>query len=144
MELKARQAVVTATGSEPLMPDIAGLAVVGPWTPREAVSASLVPPSLIVVGAGPVGAELATAYAQLGSEVTLVAGSERVLGRFEPEASRRVSQGMEAVGIKVVLGTQVKSVKREGERVWLHYRTALMSRGMRSSLRQGERCGRKG
>jgi pyruvate/2-oxoglutarate dehydrogenase complex dihydrolipoamide dehydrogenase (E3) component len=114
VELQARHAVVVATGSEPLMPDIRGLGEVGAWTPREAVSAAHVPSSLIVVGAGPVGAELATAYAQLGSEVTLVAEAERVLGRAEPEASRRVLRGLETVGVKVVLGVQVKGVKREG------------------------------
>lgn len=75
VELQARCAVVIATGSEPVMPDVVGLLEVGPWTPRDAVSAAHVPQSLIVVGAGPVGTELATAYRRLGSEVTLVMGS---------------------------------------------------------------------
>ena len=112
-EFQARHAVVISTGSTPVMPAIRGLTDVNPWTPREAVSATHVPQSLIVVGAGPVGTELATAYRQLGSEVTLVAGSSRVLSKFEPEASARVLKSLEQMGVTVILAVQVESVKRE-------------------------------
>jgi pyruvate/2-oxoglutarate dehydrogenase complex dihydrolipoamide dehydrogenase (E3) component len=113
VEFQARHAVVISTGSTPVMPAIRGLTDVNPWTPREAVSATHVPQSLIVVGAGPVGTELATAYRQLGSEVTLVAGSSRVLSKFEPEASMRVLKSLEQMGVTVILATQVESVKRQ-------------------------------
>jgi pyruvate/2-oxoglutarate dehydrogenase complex dihydrolipoamide dehydrogenase (E3) component len=113
VEFQARHAVVISTGSTPVMPAITGLMEVNPWTPREAVSATHVPQSLIVVGAGPVGTELATAYRQLGSEVTLVAGSSRVLFKFEPEASARVLKSLEQMGVTVIVATQVESVRRE-------------------------------
>jgi pyruvate/2-oxoglutarate dehydrogenase complex dihydrolipoamide dehydrogenase (E3) component len=53
-----------------------------------------VPEHLIIVGAGPVGSELATAFVGLGGKVTLITGGEEVLGRFEPEAGKRVREAL--------------------------------------------------
>jgi pyruvate/2-oxoglutarate dehydrogenase complex dihydrolipoamide dehydrogenase (E3) component len=89
--------VVVSTGSEPVIPDIPGLPETNPWTPREAASAFCVPEHLIVVGAGPVGTELATAYRQLGSKVILVTRNSRILPKFEPEASKRIWQASSKV-----------------------------------------------
>ena len=65
------------------------------------------------MGAGSVGTELATAYRQLGSEVMLLTGIDRILPRFESEASRRVLVSPEEMGFKVFPRTQVKKAKRE-------------------------------
>ncbi|MEA2151617.1 MAG: hypothetical protein QOD69_3447, partial [Solirubrobacteraceae bacterium] len=67
--LHARRAVVIATGSEPAMPPIPGLADAHPWTNREATTSAVVPARLLVLGGGVVGVELAQAYAALGSAV---------------------------------------------------------------------------
>ena len=86
-----------------------------PWTPRKAVSTSSVPEHLIIVGAGPVGSELATAFVRLGGKVTLIMGGREVLGRFEPEAGRRVREALVKKGVDVRLGTSVVKVNRKGE-----------------------------
>ena len=64
--LTARHAVVIATGSGALLPDIAGLREAAPWTSREAAAASAVPGRLAIIGGGVVASEMATAFAGLG------------------------------------------------------------------------------
>ncbi|MDX6700132.1 MAG: hypothetical protein QOF26_358, partial [Baekduia sp.] len=70
--LRARRAVVIAVGTVPMIPPVPGLADAAPWTNREATTAKAVPGSLIVMGGGAVGVELAQAYATLGADVTLL------------------------------------------------------------------------
>ncbi|MDQ3722306.1 MAG: FAD-dependent oxidoreductase, partial [Actinomycetota bacterium] len=73
-QLRARRAIVIATGSVAAMPPIPGLAEAQPWTNREATTSRLVPRRLLVLGGGVVGVELAQAYASLGTTVTLIEG----------------------------------------------------------------------
>ncbi|HVD86324.1 MAG TPA: FAD-dependent oxidoreductase, partial [Solirubrobacterales bacterium] len=84
--LRAEKAVVVATGSKAAMPPIAGLDSVSAWNNRTATTAKQVPESMIVLGGGPVGCELAQAWASLGTEVTLVEGADHLLPREEPFA----------------------------------------------------------
>src|SRR3954452_5404046 len=88
--LLARRAVVIATGTEPLVPPIPGLREAKPWTNREAVTADEVPASLVVLGGGSVGVELADAFASFGSRVTVIEAGPRVLAREEPFAGEEV------------------------------------------------------
>ena len=67
--LVASPAVVVATGSGPVVPPIPGLEDARPWTNREATTAKAVPESLVILGGGVVGVELAQAWASLGSRV---------------------------------------------------------------------------
>ena len=113
VEVEASQAVVIATGSAPIVPDIKGLTESTYWTPREAVSAKEVPEHLIVLGAGAVGTELATLYNQLGSKVTLI--SNRVLPKMVPEAGKMVQESLAKAGVDVRLGLQVTKVGRTGK-----------------------------
>ena len=78
--------LLIATGSVPQIPPIPGLDGVEYWTNREATQTHEVPPRLIVIGAGPVGCELAQAFARMGSQVTLVDVAERLLPRDHPDA----------------------------------------------------------
>src|SRR6185295_1750362 len=72
--------IVVATGSEPLFPPIDGLQELdGLWTNREVTGLKDVPDRLLVLGAGPVGVEMAQALARMGSSVAVIEGSERVL-----------------------------------------------------------------
>lgn len=111
--LAATHAVVIATGSDPVLPPIAGIGEVGAWTNREATRLSSVPRRLLVMGGGPVAVEMAQAVKGLGAEkVTLVATAPRLLERMEPFVSEMVLAALEKDGIDVRLGAEVKRVKR--------------------------------
>src|SRR3954467_6794256 len=86
--IEARRAVVLATGSTPTVPPVDGLDALEFWGTREATAAAKVPESLLVLGGGVSGAELAQAYSRLGARVTLVARRD-LLGNY-PEPARRL------------------------------------------------------
>lgn len=113
--LHAREAVVVATGSTPLLPDIPGLAAARPWTNVEATTAKDVPARLVILGGGVSGVELAQAWASLGSSVVLVHRGERVLEREEPFAGEQVRAALVGAGVEVRLGTSAMRVTREQE-----------------------------
>jgi dihydrolipoamide dehydrogenase len=116
-QLEARRAVVVATGTVPLLPPVEGLADVMAWTNREATEASVVPPRLLVLGGGAVGVELAQGYARLGSEVTVVEGGPRLLGREEPFAGDEVLAAFEAEDITVLLDARAAKASRSDDGV---------------------------
>jgi dihydrolipoamide dehydrogenase len=109
--LVARHAVAVCTGSAALLPDVPGLAGVSPWTSREATAVQEVPGSLAIVGGGVVAAEMATAFVDLGSDVTLIARS-RLLGPMEPFAGDLVAQSLTDRGARVLLHTDLVSAQR--------------------------------
>ena len=113
----AARHVVVATGSVPTYPPIDGIGDVGAWTNRDATQVKDVPSSLLILGGGVVGAEMATAYQRLGAQVTVVQHGERLLPNTEPEAGRRVQASLEADGVDVRLGTSMTAVRREGSEV---------------------------
>jgi dihydrolipoamide dehydrogenase len=110
--LRARRAVVVAVGTAPMIPPIEGLAEAEPWTNREATQVREAPGSLIVIGGGPVGAELAQAFATLGSDVTLLERESHILERDEPFAAEQVAAGLRADGVEVLTDVQAQSVGR--------------------------------
>jgi pyruvate/2-oxoglutarate dehydrogenase complex dihydrolipoamide dehydrogenase (E3) component len=114
LALTARHAVVVATGSSALLPDITGLREAAPWTSREAAAAGKVPGRLAVIGGGVVAAEMATAYAGLGSTVTVLA-RDGVLPQAEPFAGERVTQSLRDAGVTVLPGAEAASVHRDGD-----------------------------
>ncbi len=111
VELVARHAVAVCTGSAALLPDTPGLADISPWTSREATAAERIPTRLAVIGGGVVAAEMATAYNDLGAEVTLlVRGS--LLGAMEPFAGELVGDALRERGVDLRLGAEVASARR--------------------------------
>ncbi len=116
--LVARHAVVVASGSEPTTPPVDGLGDVPHWGSREATSATEVPRRLLVLGAGVVGLEMATAFRRLGAEVTVVGGSA-VLGAFEPRAGELVADALREEGVEVVVGDRAASAVRDDGEVRL-------------------------
>jgi dihydrolipoamide dehydrogenase len=112
--LTARHAVVVASGSGALLPDVTGLREAAPWTSREAAAATTVPGRLAVIGGGVVAAEMATAYASLGSVVTVLA-RDGVLPLAEPFAGERVVRSLREAGVSVRLGAEAASVHRDGD-----------------------------
>jgi pyruvate/2-oxoglutarate dehydrogenase complex dihydrolipoamide dehydrogenase (E3) component len=103
--------LLVATGSVPTIPPIPGLEDAGYWTNREATSTHEVPGRLIVIGAGPVGCELAQAFGRMGSSVTLVDLSDRLLGHDHPDAGRLLADVLEGEGIALRLGADIERVE---------------------------------
>ncbi len=103
-----------ATGAHPILPPIPGLAESRPWTYLEALSPDTYPRSLLVLGGGPIGLELAQAYARLGTEVTVLEALPEILPQEEPELARFLRGYLEAEGLRVHTGVRALRVEREG------------------------------
>jgi dihydrolipoamide dehydrogenase len=113
--LVAARAVIVATGSGAATPPIDGLDSVRTWNNRDATTAKRVPAGMVVLGGGPVGSELAQAWASLGTKVTLVDPAEHLLGREEPFAGEEVAAALRGrFGVDVRLGAEVDSVRAGG------------------------------
>jgi pyruvate/2-oxoglutarate dehydrogenase complex dihydrolipoamide dehydrogenase (E3) component len=112
--LAARTAVVVATGSRATIPDIPGLRESQPWTNKQATTAKAVPGRLAILGGGVVGVEMAQAWGALGSAVTLIHRSPRLIPREEPFASEQVLAALRELGVDVRLETSVTRVSRSG------------------------------
>jgi pyruvate/2-oxoglutarate dehydrogenase complex dihydrolipoamide dehydrogenase (E3) component len=103
--------LVIATGSAPAIPPIPGLEGVEYWTNREATSTSDVPESIVVLGAGPVGCELAQFFRRMGARVAIVDRSQRLLSREDADAAALLQQVFEDEGIELHLGASVDGVE---------------------------------
>jgi pyruvate/2-oxoglutarate dehydrogenase complex dihydrolipoamide dehydrogenase (E3) component len=113
--LRARRAVVIATGSRSALPPVEGLGGVRPWDNRDVTALKAVPRRLLVLGGGAVGLEMAQAVRRLGAqEVTVVEAAERLLVREEPFAGAEVAEALRAEGIVVLTGTALRQVRRAG------------------------------
>jgi len=112
--LVARKAVVVATGSSATIPPVPGLAEARPWTNIEATTAKQVPGRLFVLGGGVVGVEMAQAWSSLGSRVTLVHRTGRLIEREEPFASEQVETALREAGVDIRLEIEVSRVSRNG------------------------------
>jgi pyruvate/2-oxoglutarate dehydrogenase complex dihydrolipoamide dehydrogenase (E3) component len=110
--------IVIATGSKPQIPPIEGLGQAGYWTNREATTFAQVPASVVILGGGPVGIELALLLRRLGSAVNLVEQADRVLAREDPRVSELIATALQHEGVQLHLGTGVDSVaSSNGHRV---------------------------
>jgi pyruvate/2-oxoglutarate dehydrogenase complex dihydrolipoamide dehydrogenase (E3) component len=115
-ELTARKAVVVATGSGAAMPPIDGLDTVRAWNNRDATTSKRVPESMVILGGGPVGSELAQAWSTLGTTVTLVEGEDRLLPREEPFAGEQVADSLrDSYGIDVRTGVLAERISPAGD-----------------------------
>ena len=122
--LSFRRAVI-ATGARAALPDVPGLADVGCLTNETIFALTSRPAHLLVLGGGPVGCEMAQAFARLGSAVTLVAKGPRLLTHDDPDAAAAVARALVRDGVEVVLEATVVRASRgaDGARV-LHVRAA--------------------
>jgi pyruvate/2-oxoglutarate dehydrogenase complex dihydrolipoamide dehydrogenase (E3) component len=112
---RARRGIVIATGTEPAVPPISGLAGTPYWTNREAIETEDVPDSLIVLGGGAVGAELAQVFARFGARVTVAEALPRLLPAEEPEAGELLAGVFTAEGITVRTGAPAERVSHDGQ-----------------------------
>jgi pyruvate/2-oxoglutarate dehydrogenase complex dihydrolipoamide dehydrogenase (E3) component len=106
--------IVIAAGAHPFVPPIPGLAEVHPLTSDNMWELRALPERLVVLGGGPIGSELAQAFARFGSRVTQVEMLARILIREDPEVSEMVTRSFEADGIAVLANHKAKRVVVEG------------------------------
>jgi pyruvate/2-oxoglutarate dehydrogenase complex dihydrolipoamide dehydrogenase (E3) component len=111
--LRFRKALV-ATGAHPVRPPIPGLEEAGYLTYENVFDLTECPARLLVIGGGPVGCELAQAFARLGSRVTLVQDEPMFLGHEERDAAQLLSDALARDGIEIHLDTQTTRVRMEG------------------------------
>ncbi len=108
------RAIIVATGARPLIPDIPGLAEVDYLHSDNVWSLTQLPRRLLVLGAGPIGCELAQSFARLGADVTLVDQGEQVLPREDNDAAVQVHQQLERDGIRILLGHKAQRFVADG------------------------------
>jgi dihydrolipoamide dehydrogenase len=137
--MEARQAVVVATGSGPIVPPIAGLAESRPWGNREATTAKEPPEALVILGGGVVGVELAQAWSSLGSRVTLLEGSPRLIVREEPFASAEVQAALVDAGVDVRTGSRAVAVSRDEQAVTVELEDGSSAHGTQLLVAVGRR-----
>jgi len=110
----ATRGIVIATGSSPVIPPVPGLAEVDYWTTHDAIKAEELPASLVVLGGGAAGCEIAQVYSRFGVEVSVVEARDRLLPAEEPEAGEAVTAAFEAEGIAVHAGVRAEEVAGRG------------------------------
>jgi dihydrolipoamide dehydrogenase len=106
--------LVLATGSVPVIPPIDGLSEAGFWTSNDATSTRDLPSSLVILGGGVVGVELAQVFARFSVQTAIVEGSERVLPREHPKSSEAVTAQLEQEGVEIRAGSRATGVRRGG------------------------------
>ncbi|MFE4019376.1 dihydrolipoyl dehydrogenase family protein [Streptomyces sp. NPDC059101] len=111
---EARRGVVLATGTRPRIPPVPGLEGTPYWTNRDAMAAKELPASMVVLGGGAIGVELAQVFARFRCAVTVIEGQDRLLAQEEPEAGELAADALRADGVTVLTGTRVRQVDRVG------------------------------
>ncbi|GLX97890.1 NAD(P)/FAD-dependent oxidoreductase [Herbidospora sp. NBRC 101105] len=112
--LRARRGLLISTGTRPAIPDIDGLAGTPYWTNHEAVATESVPESMIVLGGGAIGLELAQVFARFGTEITLLEAAPTLLPGEEPEAGALIAKVFRDEGMRVLTGASASRVSYDG------------------------------
>lgn len=109
-----RRGVVVAAGTTPSIPPVDGLADTPYWTNRDAIEAKEPPGSLIVLGGGAIGAELAQVFARFGSQVSIVDLADQLVPMEEPEAGELLEKVLTDEGLTIRTGATVSRVSHDG------------------------------
>jgi pyruvate/2-oxoglutarate dehydrogenase complex dihydrolipoamide dehydrogenase (E3) component len=107
--------VVIATGGRAIVLPIPGLEAAGALTNETLFSLTELPKRLAVIKAGPIGCEMAQAFARLGSEVTLFEAQDKILTREDSDAARVVEAALERDGVQTVCDADIEAVERNGD-----------------------------
>lgn len=139
-EIDVSRAIVLATGTAPVVPPISGLDGVDYWINRDAIETEAVPESLVVLGGGAIGVELAQVFRRFGAEVTVVEAMDRLLALEEPEASRLVDEVFGREGIHIHAGTGAVSVSQAGDVIAVTLKDGTVVTGERLLVATGRRA----
>jgi pyruvate/2-oxoglutarate dehydrogenase complex dihydrolipoamide dehydrogenase (E3) component len=133
--------VVLATGSDAFIPPIDGLGELeGVWANREVTALNEVPRTVLMLGAGPVGVEMAQALKRLGSEeVTIVEGSDHVLPNEARQLGDTLDEALRAEGIELHFGRHATAARRDGDDYVLEFGDGDELRGERLVVATGRR-----
>ena len=132
--------VVIATGSEPFVPPVPGLRELeGVWSNREVTGMKAIPRRLLILGAGPVGVEMAQAVRRLGGEVALVDGAAHVLSREPAPLGTALGEVLHRDGIELVLAAKATAARRAGEDYVLEFEDGRELRGDHLLVATGRR-----
>src|SRR5438067_12373958 len=132
--------VVLATGSDPVTPPVPGLRELdGIWTNREVTGMKAVPRRLLILGGGPVGAEMAQAVRRLGGEVVMVEGARHVLAREPGPLGEALGEVLRADGVELLLGVHAAAARRDGSDYVLVLADGRELRGDRLLVATGRR-----
>jgi pyruvate/2-oxoglutarate dehydrogenase complex dihydrolipoamide dehydrogenase (E3) component len=124
----ARKGIVLNTGTTPSAPPVEGLDQVDFWTNRDVVRLTELPETIVVIGGGPIGCELAQVLAQFGVRVTVVEVADRLVAVEEPEASEVLEKAFTDLGMEVVTGAMIERVSHDGD----GFLVQLADRGLRA------------
>ncbi|MFF1914303.1 dihydrolipoyl dehydrogenase family protein [Streptomyces sp. NPDC058239] len=111
---EARRGVVLATGTRPRIPPVPGIEGTPYWTNRDAMAAKELPESMVVLGGGAIGVELAQVFARFKCAVTVIEGQDRLLSQEEPEAGGLAAEVLRADGVTVLTGARARQVSHDG------------------------------
>jgi dihydrolipoamide dehydrogenase len=132
--------IVVATGSDPVVPPVAGLRdLEGIWGTREATSMKAVPRRLLVLGGGSAGVEIAQIVRGLGGEAALVEGADRVLPREPAPLGEALGEALRRDGIELMLGMHASAARRDGQEYVLEFGDGRELRGDRLLVSTGRR-----
>jgi dihydrolipoamide dehydrogenase len=132
--------VVVATGSDPIVPPVAGLAELdGVWGTREATGMKAVPHRMLVLGGGSAGVELAQVVRRLGGEAVIVEGADRVLPREAEALGQGLAEALRRDGIELMLGQHASAARRDDDEYVLEFADGAELRGDRLLVATGRR-----
>jgi pyruvate/2-oxoglutarate dehydrogenase complex dihydrolipoamide dehydrogenase (E3) component len=132
--------VVLANGADPVIPPVPGLSELkDAWTNREVTSMKAVPRRLLILGAGPVGVEMAQAVRRLGGEAVVVDMAEHVLGREPAPLGEALGEVLRGEGIELVLSANATAARRDGDDYVLEIDDGRELRGDRLLIATGRR-----
>jgi dihydrolipoamide dehydrogenase len=132
--------VVVATGSDPVIPPVPGLRELeGVWTNREVTGMKAIPRRLIILGGGPVGAEMAQAVHRLGGQVALVEAAAHVLAREPAPLGHALGEALRRDGVELLLGVHATAARRDGGDYVLTLDTGAELRGNHLLVATGRR-----
>ena len=127
--LRFRRAVI-ATGARAHRPPIPGLAEAGFLTNETVFALTERPPRLAVIGAGPIGCELAQAFARFGSRVHVLGNHSQILPREDPDAAERVEKALRRDGLEFTLNCQIDRVEKRGHEKVVHLTPTALGAGL--------------